>query len=299
MRFSLTKSTGKTSRGSHLNTLADRFRDDDTGIVKDYTGERRAYQRSEERRGTGNIHSHSSTSHPSPLKLVLITIVSIFIAESVVMSLLYVLPPVSNELAILIDSSLLIVLVLLPIYFFFMKPMKSSLAELKVLEDKQRTLSLTDELTGLYNRRGLFTFAEHALKTAKRGGKELCVFYADMDNLKKINDDLGHKEGDKALISISNILKTTFRESDIIARIGGDEFVIIQIGTNMESVGFITKRLGKRIDEHNDRAPEDYSLSISIGTVFSDSEVACSIDELLAKADRLMYDQKSSKSYYN
>ncbi len=282
-----------------MNMLADKFRYEETESVKDYAGEPGAYKRPEDSPGRGKIRPSYYAAHPAPLNLVLITILSIFISESVVMTILSVLPPLTIGLEMLIDSSLLIVLVLLPIYFFFMKPMKSSLAELKLLEDKQRTLSLTDELTGLYNRRGLFTFAEHALKMTKRGGEELCVIYADMDNLKKINDELGHKVGDKALIAIADILKTSFRESDIIARLGGDEFVIIQVGTNLEGVGLVTKRLEKRIDEHNDTAPDDYRLSLSIGTVFSGLEVASSIDDLLAKADRLMYEQKSSKSYYN
>jgi diguanylate cyclase (GGDEF)-like protein len=274
------------------NTLSDKVR----------TGVRRTEHRPGGRRGAGMIADNaplSSMSHPSPLKLVLVTIVSIFIAESVVMTLLSFLPPISNKLETLLDSSLLIALVLLPIYFFFMKPMKSSLAERKVLEDKLRSLSLTDELTGLYNRRGLFAYGEHEVKIAKRDGEELCVLYADMDNFKKINDELGHKEGDKALVNISSILKTSFRESDIIARLGGDEFVIIPVGTEMENVDLMTERLERRIEEHNNTVPDAYKLSLSIGTACSDSVIVCSIDDLLAIADRLMYEHKISKNCYH
>jgi diguanylate cyclase (GGDEF)-like protein len=267
------------------DTLSDRVR----------TGVRRSYQRPGERRGAGKIAEIApplSMSHPSPLKLVLITIVSIFIAESVVMTLLSFLPPISNKLEILLDSFVLIVLILLPIYFFILKPMKSSL----VMENKLRSLSLTDELTGLYNRRGLFTFAEHEVKTANRGGEALCMLYVDLDNFKKINDELGHSEGDKALVNIASILKTSFRESDIIARLGGDEFVIIPVGTNMESVDLMIERLERRIEKRNNIVPDAYKISLSTGTAYSDPVIVCTIDELLAIADRLMYEHKISKN---
>ena len=285
-----------------MNTLkehTDRFRDEETLSVDKHPEEGYTLSQSENRRERGDRHSPTPTEHPSPLRLVLITIGSIFIAESVVMTLLAALPPLPNALTIFIDSSLLIVLVLLPIYLFFMKPMKHSLAELKRLEGKHRTLSLTDELTGLYNRRGLFTFAEQALRISKRRGEELCVLYGDMDNLKKINDELGHTEGDKALIKIASILKKSFRESDIIARLGGDEFAMIQVGANTESVVLATERMKRNIDEYNRSVPDEYRLSLSIGTVLSDSDTGSSIDELLAKADRLMYDQKVSKNLYH
>jgi diguanylate cyclase (GGDEF)-like protein len=274
------------------NTLSDKVR----------TGVRRAEHRPGGRRGEGKMAdnaSFSSMSHPSPLKLVMITIVSIFIAESVVMTILSFLPPISNALETLLDSSLLIVLVLLPIYFFFMKPMKSSLAERKILENKLRSLSLTDELTGLYNRRGLFAYGEHEVKMANRGNGELCVLYADVDDFKKINDELGHKEGDKALVNISSIIKTSFRESDIIARLGGDEFVIIPVGTEVEDLDLMTARLKRRIEEYNNTVPDAYKLSLSTGTACSDSAIICSIDDLLAIADKSMYEHKISKHSYH
>jgi diguanylate cyclase (GGDEF)-like protein len=263
------------------------------------TGVRRVDPRPGERRSAGKIEEDSplsSMSHPSPLKLVIIVAVSIFLAESAIMALFTLLPPISIELAIFIDSSLLIVLVLLPLYYFFVKPMTLSLAERKLLEDKLRSLSLTDELTGLYNRRALFSYGEYAAKAANRGGKELCLLYADLDNLKVINDELGHKEGDKAIVNIARLLKNNFRESDIVARLGGDEFAIVPVEANSESLDLINERLNRRLEEHNSTVLDSYKLALSIGKACSDSANTFSIDELLDIADRSMYEHKISKN---
>ena len=99
----------------------------------------------------------------------------------------------------------------------------------KQMEDELRALSLTDELTGLYNRRGLITIAEKVIKVARRLKKRVLLLYADLDDLKVINDNYGHKEGDYALIAAASIFKKSARESDVIARIGGDEFVILSM----------------------------------------------------------------------
>ena len=100
------------------------------------------------------------------------------------------------------------------------------ITEHKLMEEKLRTLSLTDQLTGIYNRRGFLSLADHQLRIAKRNKTGLYLLYLDLNNLKVINDQYGHKEGDKALRQIAQILKNTYRESDVIARIGGDEFAI-------------------------------------------------------------------------
>jgi diguanylate cyclase (GGDEF)-like protein len=98
---------------------------------------------------------------------------------------------------------------------------------------------LTDELTGLYNRRGFFVSAQQQLKLANRYNKGIFIFSADLDDLKIINDNFGHKTGDSALVETANILKKTFRESDIIARIGGDEFVILGMENPQINTEFI------------------------------------------------------------
>ncbi len=113
--------------------------------------------------------------------------------------------------------------------------------------------------------------------------------------LKQINDTLGHEEGDKALIEAANIFRETFRTSDIIARLGGDEFAILAIDTDEANSGIFTARLQQLIDIWNNQENRKYKLSISMGCSYYDPENACSIDELIARADKLMYEQKQKK----
>ena len=160
------------------------------------------------------------------------------------------------------------------------------------MQEQIRSLSLVDELTGLYNRRGFLTLASQQLKLAHRLKKRMLLIFADLDGMKRINDTLGHQEGDKALIEIANILKETFRESDIIARLGGDEFVVLTLEKSVSSDDAITKRLQERLNSQNAHGNRRFCLSLSLGVAHHDPEHPCSIDELLAKADLSMYQQK-------
>jgi diguanylate cyclase (GGDEF)-like protein len=116
-----------------------------------------------------------------------------------------------------------------------------------------------------------------------------------MDNLKEINDTLGHKEGDRALIDTASILRKTFRESDIIARIGGDEFMVLQIESNDGGSGMVAARLKNNLEIHNAKNEKNFNLSLSVGTVYYDTEVHHSLDELMVCVDKLMYEQKKHK----
>ncbi|MFH1976617.1 MAG: diguanylate cyclase [Pseudomonadota bacterium] len=156
-------------------------------------------------------------------------------------------------------------------------------------------VSVTDQLTGLYNRRGFLSLAEQQVKLSDRNKSGMLLFFADLDLLKQINDTLGHEEGDKALIEAANVLKKTFRTSDIAARLGGDEFAALAIGMNKANSGIFTARLQQLIDKQNDQENRRYNLSISIGCAYYDSENPCSIDELIADADKQMYEQKQHK----
>jgi len=163
------------------------------------------------------------------------------------------------------------------------------------MEEKLRALSLIDELTGLYNRRGLFALVEQLLKLCNRQKKGTFMLYADVDNLKEINDTFGHKEGDMALKDIANILRKNFRDADIIARIGGDEFVVIPVGTAGDNVETISSRLQKSLEFHNAERNQSYKLSLSFGIAYYDPENPCSFDGLLIQGDELMYEQKKYK----
>jgi two-component system, cell cycle response regulator len=158
-----------------------------------------------------------------------------------------------------------------------------------------RSLSLTDELTGLYNRRGFLTLAEQQVKIANRLRKRLLLIYADMDNLKWINDTLGHKEGDQALKDLADLLNHTFRASDLIARIGGDEFAVLGLEESVADFKKIRTRLQQKAGSRKETSEKPYRLSFSMGFVQYDPEKAEGIDELLSMADRLMYDEKTLK----
>ena len=172
---------------------------------------------------------------------------------------------------------------------------KMSETECRVLEDVLRNLSLRDELTGLYNRRGFLTLSEQQLKTAHRLKKSALLIFADLDRMKWINDKFGHHEGDRALIKAAEILKEVFRESDIIARIGGDEFVVLAMETHDTNEYIINTRLNEKLDAYNTGGPRRYMISFSIGFAKYDPENPCSIEKLLTQADTNMYKQKRKK----
>jgi two-component system cell cycle response regulator len=158
-------------------------------------------------------------------------------------------------------------------------------------EEELLALSLTDELTGLHNRRRFFILTEQCLKVAIRKKKRWVLLYIDMDDLKWINDHCGHNEGDQALIRLATILRKTFRESDVIARIGGDEFAVL-LESSPESDAMLVGRLYENIRDYNAKVSQDYKLSISMGASRFDPEYPISVDKLLSKADALMYAQK-------
>jgi diguanylate cyclase (GGDEF)-like protein/PAS domain S-box-containing protein len=166
----------------------------------------------------------------------------------------------------------------------------------KRTEEALRSLSLSDELTGLYNRRGFFTLAEQQLRIANRMKKRMLLLFADLDGLKWINDSMGHNEGDLALVEVSDILKKTFRESDFVARIGGDEFVVLAMETEEVTAEVLRRRLEENLKAHNTSRNRRYNLSISAGISRCDPENRCSIDELISRADRSMYRHKRKKS---
>ncbi len=160
------------------------------------------------------------------------------------------------------------------------------------MEETLRAMALLDDLTGLYNRRGFSVLAEHQLKMAERGKRRMVLLFADLDGMKHINDTFGHSEGDRALIETADILEETFRESDIVARIGGDEFVVLAIETNGSPAEGLVTRLRENLEALNAQADRRYELSLSVGLAHYDPEDPCSLEDLLTQADREMYEQK-------
>jgi len=165
----------------------------------------------------------------------------------------------------------------------------------KKMEAEILALSITDQLTGLHNRRGFLSLAGQQLKLAERNKSGMLLFFVDLDGLKWINDTLGHEEGDKALIETATVFKETFRTSDIIARLGGDEYAALTVDITEAKSELFTARLQSLIDTQNNQKNRRYRLSISVGCSYYDSENPCSLDELMAHADKLMYEQKQNK----
>jgi diguanylate cyclase (GGDEF)-like protein/PAS domain S-box-containing protein len=172
------------------------------------------------------------------------------------------------------------------------------ITERKQAEEALRAASLLDELTGLYNRRRFLALGEHQLKIANRVKRRLSLLFIDLDGLKWINDNHGHTEGDLALIDTANILRETFRESDIIARIGGDEFAVLVTETAGGGTDILTTRLQENLRAYNAKATCHYNLSVSIGVAQFDPEYPFSIHEMLTQADALMYEEKRGKQKY-
>lgn len=163
------------------------------------------------------------------------------------------------------------------------------------LQAELRNLAICDDLTGLYNRRGFLTLARHQARIACRTGKGFLIMFADLDGLKQINDTLGHQEGNHALVETADILRDSFRQSDMIARIGGDEFAVFVTDAGSEYAKTVTSRVQQKLEACNAQLSQRYELSFSMGAVHADSSAPCDIEELLNRADEAMYREKQAK----
>ncbi len=161
----------------------------------------------------------------------------------------------------------------------------------RLLERELRALALTDDLTGLYNRRGFLASAVQQLKIARRSAQGLSLFFCDVDNLKVINDSHGHSAGDLALIRTADALENTFRDSDILARLGGDEFAVLALEGPNQHHDVILPRLWKNLKKATANESR-YALSVSVGVAQFDPRRPVTIGELMARADRAMYEEK-------
>jgi two-component system cell cycle response regulator len=159
----------------------------------------------------------------------------------------------------------------------------------RTLSDLQH-LSMVDELTGLLNRRGFLHASERQMEIARRAHRSLLLFFADLDDLKLVNDRHGHLEGDQALKHTAKLLSTTFRHSDVIARYGGDEFAILAIDADGDAMS-MAERLKETIEVFNHQNHAPYSLSISIGTARFEPYNGLTLDDLVSRADRELYEQ--------
>ena len=163
-----------------------------------------------------------------------------------------------------------------------------------LLDRELRSLALTDDLTCLYNRRAFLALASQQLKVTRRNTQSLLLFFADVDNLKIINDTYGHREGDLALIRAADALEQTFRDSDVIARLGGDEFAVLALEASCENREVILRRLEKTLKGSNAEESR-YELSLSVGMARFDPKHPISLGKLIAAADAAMYQEKRNR----
>ncbi len=176
-----------------------------------------------------------------------------------------------------------------------LKELEHSNEERQKMIAKLQDLSIRDDLTGIYNRRGFFTIAGEYLQLADRKKTQMYLLFMDLDNLKRINDTLGHHKGDEALENVAEILRKTFRKSDVKGRMGGDEFAIFPIDSTHAGAELAESRLRRNIEAFNADKGNPFVLSVSMGIASYDPEHPCSIDELLVRADKLMYEEKRLK----
>ncbi len=152
------------------------------------------------------------------------------------------------------------------------------------------SLATIDELTRLSNRRGFQLIANHTIAMCKRMEKPASLMFFDLDRFKHVNDTYGHAEGDKVLQDLGQILLHEFRNSDVIARLGGDEFCVLLTGTAATGVDRPIANLDRAINARNQK--NSYEIAYSVGAVTYDASIHHSIEDLLAEADKLMYENK-------
>lgn len=164
--------------------------------------------------------------------------------------------------------------------------------ELEEANREIQRLLLTDELTGVYNRRGFMVLAEQAMKRCRREARLVIAVFIDVDGLKVVNDQYGHESGDAMIVDVARAIKATFREVDIIGRLGGDEFCVLVLENEMDSTQ-VRRRLQEKLDDFS-RAERPFRLSASVGVATLETEDE-PLDALLARADQAMYFEKRAK----
>lgn len=168
-------------------------------------------------------------------------------------------------------------------------------AELVKANAEIRLLSLTDELTGLNNRRGFYLLAEQELRAARRSRRDCVLAFLDVDGLKRVNDEQGHDVGDTLIVDVAQVLRATLRDSDIVARMGGDEFLVMVTGSEGHP-RVLRQRLADAFRRFNETSTRPYRLSVSIGLVQAPAADSATVDKLLARADELMYAEKRASA---
>ena len=172
---------------------------------------------------------------------------------------------------------------------------KNATADLRRLTLELQQLALTDELTALRNRRGFLLLADHAWRLARRARVRCLLMFIDVDGLKMVNDTHGHRMGDELLVDAAGVLTRCFRETDVIGRVGGDEFAIVELVDGVEPTDAGARRLQGQIDDFNRASGKPYRLSMSYGLEELPASSETSLEELLSRADSAMYERKRER----
>ncbi|NOY68988.1 MAG: diguanylate cyclase [Deltaproteobacteria bacterium] len=162
----------------------------------------------------------------------------------------------------------------------------------ETLKEKAESLAQTDELTGLMNRRAFLQAADYLLSLHERMPLILVVVFVDLDGFKKINDTLGHDMGDRVLCKFAELVKTSFRKTDIISRYGGDEFAFILMDNNIENAGMVMRRLEGRFSDWGKENKINLGISWGMKALEKGRN---DIDEILRHADAALYKEKTRK----
>ncbi len=170
------------------------------------------------------------------------------------------------------------------------------LAEMVQAEFATIALATVDELTGLSNRRGFRAISAQAIAACRRRKAPATLVYLDLDGFKQINDEFGHAEGDRALTTFASLLLESFRESDIVSRIGGDEFAVLVVDSDAPRTTISIQRFEEVLRRRNAQPEPRYALAFSAGVVGFDPEKHATIEDLLAQADERMYAAKAGQA---
>ncbi|MBQ9983950.1 MAG: GGDEF domain-containing protein [Lachnospiraceae bacterium] len=248
-----------------------------------------------QRISTDNIFSHEYVPTDRRVTMVLVPLFSCEELYGVLMGEMHYenfrnLAPVTMQISIALRS-----LLLLEQQNKIHQQLQESLAQMSENNQKLAAMSKTDQLTGLYNRWGFLENVQSLATNPMNLGKEIMVLYADMDNLKIINDRYGHDEGDFAIKEIASILKEAFRNTDVVARFGGDEFVAFAIIGITDYENIMKQRIEEITATHNAKANKPYRIEMSVGICETYCSPSLDITEILDIADRRLYIEKKKR----
>lgn len=174
--------------------------------------------------------------------------------------------------------------------------LESSLDAAQSRNNVLNRMSMIDELTGVYNRRGFYVSANRILKAPENEGRQAAIIFGDLDNLKKVNDTFGHDDGDYAIVSCAEFLKKSLRTTDVVGRIGGDEFAAFAICDDADIIAKLPSRIKGIASKHNEVSDKPYNVTVSIGIYPIICSPELNIQEFMDKADNALYEDKKKKN---